>query len=84
MHLGEEECKRRIPFKFKNVWVEDVHFEEIVQDTWVGHIPGCRMFQLCAKLKALKSGLKSLNLHWYSNLLRRVDAARIELTRVQQ
>lgn len=56
----EEGCNHaRIPFKFKNIWAEDMRFRDLVEQAWGSTMYGCAMYKLCKKLRILKGYLKS-------------------------
>lgn len=83
MCVVESAKKLCIPFKFKNIWVKDPEFEELVREAQSLEVQGCHMFRLCKKLQSLKRKLKSLNLYKFSNLSSKVDKARAALTVAQ-
>lgn len=74
----------RIPFRFKNIWVQDPGYEELLREVWDAPIYGRHMYILCRRLKLLKGKLKAMNLNSYSNLSMRVDKAREALQLAQQ
>lgn len=42
--------KRRIPFRYKDVWSEDDQFNKIVEEVWSMDMYGIEMFKLVKKL----------------------------------
>lgn len=68
VRLGEQEPRRRIPFRFKDVWIEDDRFQELVTTTWEAPVQGFAMYQFVTKLKRVKAAQKALNFSKYSNL----------------
>ncbi|GJU32427.1 RNA-directed DNA polymerase, eukaryota, reverse transcriptase zinc-binding domain protein [Tanacetum coccineum] len=69
-------------FKFPNILVHDVRFQDIVRDGWSRHVSGFYMFQVVKKLKFLKKPLRKL-LYDKGNLHLNVKRLRTELDRVQ-
>lgn len=67
---------QRIPFKFKNVWVDDEGYKGLLEETWGTRVYGCPMYCCTRKLNTLKLALKKLNLGKFSNLQTRVKQAR--------
>ena len=74
----------RRPFKFINSWVLDPDFEEIVQSIWNTIIEGSLLYQVCQKLKLLKSKLKAIHSSSYSSIPSWISSARSDLFHIQQ
>lgn len=81
--LNPASAKMRLPFRFKNIWVQDVSYEELVQGVWGTPMYGRAMYVVTRKLRLLKQRLKQLNLNNYSKLKERVDSARERLQAAQ-
>ncbi|XP_030467298.1 uncharacterized protein LOC115686220 [Syzygium oleosum] len=71
------------PFKFFNFWASHPTFLDLVTQVWDMHIEGTPMFNVCCKLKALKSKLKHLNRCSFSDISTRTEQARSDLFIVQ-
>lgn len=58
-------CKKT-SFKFFNFLIRPKDFFEVVKQQWSStSVYGTQMYQLCAKLRALKARLRSLNYNHY-------------------
>lgn len=74
----------RSPFHFFNYWADHPNFLSLVREVWKEEIPGSPIFQLCSKLKRLKSKLKELNDQNYSDLHGRVVRTKSKLDFLQE
>lgn len=75
---------RKASFKFFNFLTKHKDFLSIVQDKWSNtSVYGTQLYQLCARLKALKHPLRSLNFSSYGGIQHRVVAARELLLSLQ-
>lgn len=74
----------RSPFHFFNYWADHPNFLSLVREVWKEEIPGSPIFQLCSKLKRLKSKLKELNDQNYSDLHGRVVRTKSKLNFLQE
>ena len=75
---------RRVPFKFFNFWLYNPGFASTLSHAWSQQTWGTPMFQLCSKLKLLKSKLKALNNRGYDDLPARVKEAKSKLKYIQR
>ena len=55
---GEE--RRKVPFKFYNMWVNHENFLNVVREAWKEDFEGSPMFNLVNKLKGLKGAFKEV------------------------
>lgn len=74
-------CKK--PFRFFNYWMKHHSFKELVGQSWNQPTTGSAMLKLSLKLRRLKPFLQELNTQCFSNISRRVIAARRHLEYVQ-
>ncbi|XP_044503438.1 uncharacterized protein LOC123224023 [Mangifera indica] len=58
---GGIEERRKVPFKFYNMWAKYESFLSIVREAWKEDFGGSPMFNLVNKLKRLKGELRKLN-----------------------
>ncbi|GJW97774.1 RNA-directed DNA polymerase, eukaryota, reverse transcriptase zinc-binding domain protein [Tanacetum coccineum] len=56
-------------FKFLNILVHDVRFQDIVRDGWSRHVSGFYMFQVVKKLKFLKKPLQACYVKAFNDAL---------------
>ncbi|XP_044507208.1 uncharacterized protein LOC123226743 [Mangifera indica] len=78
---GEE--RRKVPFKFYNMWANHGSFIDIVKETWKEDYEGSPMFNLVSKLKGLKGALRRLNKNEFWNISDKVIEAKYNLEGVQ-
>ncbi|KAG5558768.1 hypothetical protein RHGRI_008653 [Rhododendron griersonianum] len=76
--------QKRRSFKFFNFWLQNPSFKDTLIQSWAEPVIGRPMFVLSTKLKRLKSVLRKLNLECYSNISKRVYAAKEELDVIQE
>lgn len=79
--LKEVSCKKL--FKFLNFWMNHNQFQEKEGQSWSQPMAGSAMFCLAQKWKRLKPNLKDLNSHFYSDMSKRVFAAKEDLDQLQ-
>ncbi|XP_039001171.1 uncharacterized protein LOC120127313 [Hibiscus syriacus] len=75
----ETHVDRPKPFKFFNFWAQHPEFMNVVRESWQTSTHGSPMQNLFFKLKLLKTRLKSLNQHYYSDISARVKQKKLEL-----
>ncbi|XP_044500220.1 uncharacterized protein LOC123221430 [Mangifera indica] len=80
---GRCEKRRKVPFKFYNMWANHKSFLSIVKEVWKGDIEGSPMFNLINKLKRLKGELRRLNRDGFWRILEKVVEAKDKLEDVQ-
>lgn len=56
-----KEQRRKVSYKFFNMWVDYEKFLSLVEKVWKRDIYGSPMFRLVIKLKILKGELRNLN-----------------------
>ncbi|XP_077223074.1 uncharacterized protein LOC143856693 [Tasmannia lanceolata] len=57
------------PFRFHNMWLEDLSLFEVVEKAWAIKIKGNPMFRVIKKLKEVKRSIKE----WNNNIFGQVD-----------
>ncbi|XP_074305591.1 uncharacterized protein LOC141640810 [Silene latifolia] len=62
-------------FKFFNMWCRSPEFSQNIQENWEIHLSRTPIFQVCKKLKLMKSILKKLNCSLFSDIERNADVA---------
>ncbi|CAN1280348.1 hypothetical protein LINPERPRIM_LOCUS17393 [Linum perenne] len=73
------------PWRFKNMWLEDERFGEILEEFWLEQPTGCfKMLELGRKLKRLKVKLKEWNATVFKNINLQVRALLEEVERLDQ
>ncbi|XP_010412606.1 PREDICTED: uncharacterized protein LOC104698930 [Camelina sativa] len=76
--------RRKVPFKFYNLFTAHSDYPTLLQNAWNVHEHvGSPMSRLCQKLKAVKLGCKELNRIYFSNIQARTAEAQEALTRLQ-
>lgn len=77
-------CSKKSSFKIFNYLINHKDFLQTARDCWTSiSVHGTQMYQLCAKLKALKAPLRSLNHSGFGGIHQRVTAAREKLLHLQ-
>ncbi|XP_021767730.1 uncharacterized protein LOC110732120 [Chenopodium quinoa] len=71
------------PFRFFNCLISHPDFLGLVLECWSGGVPGNAMSRVWNKLRNLKTQLKTLNKHSFSNVDQRVCDAQLALLDVQ-
>ncbi|XP_074266559.1 uncharacterized protein LOC141589836 [Silene latifolia] len=61
VQLEEDTRKRKIPFRYFNMWAKAPEFMNIVTKHWSAGIYGTPMYTVVKRLKAMKGDLKKLN-----------------------
>lgn len=82
MQQGWREC-RPYMFNFMNFLVDKPQFQDLVRRQWNCRFRGSVVFVVWGKLKSLQPGLKIMSRD-YSLLESQIDAARLELDRIQR
>ncbi|KAL0314992.1 UNVERIFIED_CONTAM: hypothetical protein Scaly_2556500 [Sesamum calycinum] len=70
-------------FRFFNMWADHLDFIPTVEERWGLNVEGTPQFQLCRKLKALKSSLKAFNNLHYGHISVRAKEADLALQNAQ-
>ena len=83
VRMGLDLYKRKIPFKFFNLWADHEEFEGIISSIWHTQIEGSPLFQITQKLKMIKEKLKELNNKHFRHMSSKVASTRLELYDIQ-
>ncbi|XP_044497608.1 uncharacterized protein LOC123219676 [Mangifera indica] len=75
--------RRRVPFKFYNMWATHDNFLNIVRESWQEDVEGSPMYKLISKLKRLKKVLRRLNKEGFWRISEKVEEAKGRLEDVQ-
>ena len=74
--LYEVPRRRNASFKFKNSWVKEEGFKEVVREAWYASFTGTRQFSVTMKLRRVKDALKVWNRSLGSDLVAQIEACR--------
>ncbi|XP_074266685.1 uncharacterized protein LOC141589965 [Silene latifolia] len=75
--------RRKVQFKYYNMWCLDSNFKPVVQAAWNQGVGGTLLYKLVTKLKALKSSLKSLNRNGFADVEKSLGIAKALLEEIQ-
>ncbi|XP_019260386.1 PREDICTED: uncharacterized protein LOC109238392 [Nicotiana attenuata] len=75
--------KKEKQFKYFNIWSMAPEFSEKVEESWQVKITGCKQYQLVGKLNRLKRVLGKINKNRFSEVEKKADQAKQELTECQ-
>lgn len=81
--LGEPR-RRNGMFRFYNVLVEHVEFEQLVRQNWGQNTSHSRLWDVWMKCQSLKVPLKQLNTQWFRRTTEKVEGIRTQLQFIQQ
>ncbi|XP_074298927.1 uncharacterized protein LOC141629907 [Silene latifolia] len=80
----EEISKRKMGFKYFNMWALSDDFESTVKDSWQQELRGTPMYRVVQKLKRLKPVLKNLNKAQFSDIENLTNVTELALKHFQQ
>ncbi|XP_057950992.1 uncharacterized protein LOC131145824 [Malania oleifera] len=83
-NLFAEQNLGKAPFKFFNMWMNHVDFQNSVVEIWARQYESNNQYRLTRKLKDLKLPLKALNMLHLSHILSRVEKASAEVVEIQE
>ncbi|XP_047337934.1 uncharacterized protein LOC124941633 [Impatiens glandulifera] len=80
----EKDKKMRHTFKFFNFWMDKSNFKSILNEVWSTQVDGSNMFMVSENLRLLKNQLVKFDRRKFSNISKRVMAAREVLDEAQK
>ncbi|XP_074290923.1 uncharacterized protein LOC141617657 [Silene latifolia] len=83
LDIWRQQNRRKMSFKYFNMWGSDEKFLTTVAQVWEQNISGITMFQVVRKMKMLKQGLKSINREAFANVEASARIAKVNLENIQ-
>ncbi|XP_077240354.1 uncharacterized protein LOC143881251 [Tasmannia lanceolata] len=83
VQIGQENAKRKTPFRFLNMWLDDLSLYEVVEKGWATNIKGNPMFRVVKKLKAVKESIKTWNRNIFGRVDNQLPIAKLDLDNIQ-
>ncbi|XP_077251756.1 uncharacterized protein LOC143890977 [Tasmannia lanceolata] len=83
VQMGQDNAKRKTPFRFLNMWLDDLSLYEVVEKALATKIKGNPMFRVVKKLKAVKESIKTWNRNIFGRVDNQLPIAKLDLDNIQ-
>ncbi|XP_074267197.1 uncharacterized protein LOC141590507 [Silene latifolia] len=80
----ELKTKKRMPFKYFNMWSQAYEFKDLIHKDWAQYVQGTVMFRVVTKLKQLKRSLRQLNSDQFSDIENLAKVTELSLEHLQE